>query len=426
MISLPACTCDAAKHFEKHTQLIRLMQFLMGLDDTYVSIRSNILTRDPLPSVKTAFSVVSGEESHRNFSSGASTVKPNASTFASKNFDNKKRFNNNNHNNKCSSNTSGNNSNNRGPNPNLKCSNCNKIGHTVDRCFKLVGYPLGYVKRNFNANTKSVTSNNAYADVYNTTDNSTSNTHVSLSNEQLARLMSLLNDNNVSSANANMAGKSLKWNFVNGSVKFNLNFKKYFNGNTNFIIGNISLGWIVDSGANQHMTVSSKFLINIIDISNLGLTVGHPNGTQATITKIGDLKINNNITLYDVLVVLEYIVSLLSIYKLARDSKMFVGFDDNHCYIQDLKEKGNVGIGNQCNGLYVFNVDNACKIVSSNCTATCFVSKYLWHQRLGHPSDQVLNVLKNSLNLDSHSTSDHFYDTCNKAKQTREPFPLSA
>ena len=74
----------------------------------------------------------------------------------------------------------------------------------------------------------------------------------------------------------------------------------------------------------------------------------------------------------------------------------------------------------------MFNVDNACKIVSSNCIATCFVSKYLWHQRLGHPSDQVLNVLKNSLNLDSHSTSDHFYDTCNKAKQTREPFPLSA
>ncbi|GJR07099.1 hypothetical protein Tco_1409647 [Tanacetum coccineum] len=40
------------------------------------------------------------------------------------------------------------------------------------------------------------------------------------------------------------------------------------------------LGWIVDSGANQHMTVSAKFLVNVVDISNLGLTVGHPNGTQ--------------------------------------------------------------------------------------------------------------------------------------------------
>nr|GEX95314.1 helitron helicase-like domain-containing protein [Tanacetum cinerariifolium] len=47
--------------------------------------------------------------------------------------------------------------------------------------------------------------------------------------------------------------------------------------------------------------------------------VGHPNGTQALITKIGDFKINNEVTLYDVLVVPEYTVSLLSIHKLSRD-----------------------------------------------------------------------------------------------------------
>ncbi|GJW71282.1 ribonuclease H-like domain-containing protein, partial [Tanacetum coccineum] len=49
----------------------------------------------------------------------------------------------------------------------------------------------------------------------------------------------------------------------------------------------------------------------------------------------------------------------------------------------------------------------------------------LWHQRLGHPADPVLDVLKSSLNLDSQTISEHLCDTCNKAKQTREPFPLS-
>nr|GEV19443.1 ribonuclease H-like domain-containing protein [Tanacetum cinerariifolium] len=49
----------------------------------------------------------------------------------------------------------------------------------------------------------------------------------------------------------------------------------------------------------------------------------------------------------------------------------------------------------------------------------------LWHQRLGHRADQVLNVLNKSLNLDSQSISDHLCDTCNKAKQTRENFSLS-
>ncbi|GKE70308.1 ribonuclease H-like domain-containing protein, partial [Tanacetum coccineum] len=155
--------------------------------ESYLTIRSNILTREPLPLVKAAFVVASGEESNRN----VTTV----------------RSNNNNNFNIGSSLKS--NSNNRGPNPNLKCTNCNKIGHTIDRCFELVGYPASYVKRNFNANTKPVSSNNASANVQsnNVSSNNaaTSNSPDSLSSEQLARLMSLLIDNDVSTANANMA-----------------------------------------------------------------------------------------------------------------------------------------------------------------------------------------------------------------------------
>ncbi|GKB91118.1 putative retrotransposon gag domain, retrotransposon copia-like protein [Tanacetum coccineum] len=66
IVSLLACTCEAAEHFEKHNQLIKLMQFLMGLYDNYLAIKSNILTREPLPLVNVAFAIVSGEESHRN------------------------------------------------------------------------------------------------------------------------------------------------------------------------------------------------------------------------------------------------------------------------------------------------------------------------------------------------------------------------
>ncbi|GKA57053.1 ribonuclease H-like domain-containing protein [Tanacetum coccineum] len=307
MISLPACTCEVAEHYEKHNQLIKLMQFLMGLDDNYLAIRSNILTREPLPLVKAAFAIVSGEESHRNITSNGAN-KPVATVFAAK-FVNKKKANNNNNYNK------GSNSNSRGPNPNLKYTNCNKIGHTVDRCFEIVGYPAGYVKKNFIPNSRPVISNNTTVDPQsnNVNSNATSKSPVSLSNEQLTRLMNLLNENGVFSTNANM------------------------------------------SGANQHMTVSAKNLINMVDISNLCLIVGLPSGTQALITKIRDLKLNNKITLYDVLVVPEYTVSLLSVHKLSRDNKLT-----------------------------------------------------LWHQRLGHPANPVLDVLKGSLTLDS---KDDVYDS---------------
>ncbi|GKE09605.1 ribonuclease H-like domain-containing protein [Tanacetum coccineum] len=140
------------------------MQFLMGLDDSYLAIRSNLLTRESLPSVKTAFSIISGEESHRNVTT-AVTTKPAATAFAAKTFDNKKKFNNNYKGSGSNSNFNSNN-NNRGPNPNLKCTNCNKTGHTVDRCFDLIGYLAGYVKRNSNSNSRPVTSNNVSTDVH--------------------------------------------------------------------------------------------------------------------------------------------------------------------------------------------------------------------------------------------------------------------
>nr|GEV27468.1 hypothetical protein [Tanacetum cinerariifolium] len=341
------------KKLEKHNQLIKLMQFLMGLDDSYLAIRSNILSRETLPLIKQAFAIISGEESHRNATS----------------------------------------------------------------------------YRNFNA--KPAVFNNASTDVFaknSGTDNKTSNSLVSLTSDQLSRLMNLLNDNGVSSANSSMGGnilKTIKGSFFNNSVKFNLNSKTFFNGNTNFLVGNISLGWITDSGANQHMTVSTKFLVNVIDVSNLGLTVGHPNENQALITKIRDLKINNKITLYDVLVVPEYTVSLLYVHKLARDSKLLVGFDEHNCYFHNLKGNKTMRTGRQCNGLYLFDIEKDCKIISNNCIATCYVSRSLWHQRLGHPADQVLSVLNKNLNLDSQSVSDHLCDICNKAKQSREPFSLS-
>ncbi|GKC48448.1 putative transcription factor interactor and regulator CCHC(Zn) family protein [Tanacetum coccineum] len=88
---LPSCTCDAQKAFKKHSDLIKLMQFLMGLDDIYQPIRSSLLTREPLPDVKTAFSLVSREESHRGSSSSTSGTKSqenNNNQRSSNNFNN--------------------------------------------------------------------------------------------------------------------------------------------------------------------------------------------------------------------------------------------------------------------------------------------------------------------------------------------------
>ncbi|GJS35937.1 hypothetical protein Tco_0534319 [Tanacetum coccineum] len=182
------------EYYNNLNSLWKQFDAMIILDKSYLEIRSNILARKHLPLIKAAFVVVSGEESHRNATSVEAT-KPVATTFVAKTFDNKRRSNNNNNFNRASSSKS--NSNNRGPNPNLKCTNCNKIAHIVDRCFELVGYHVGFIKRNFNANTRYVSSNNDSADVHSNNASSnnatTNNSPVSLSNEHLSSLMSLLN-----------------------------------------------------------------------------------------------------------------------------------------------------------------------------------------------------------------------------------------
>ncbi|XP_071699247.1 uncharacterized protein [Rutidosis leptorrhynchoides] len=58
MVEIP----DNSDELKAHHQMIKLIQFLMGLDDSYHSLRSNILTTEPLPSVKTAYSLISRED----------------------------------------------------------------------------------------------------------------------------------------------------------------------------------------------------------------------------------------------------------------------------------------------------------------------------------------------------------------------------
>lgn len=94
-----------------------------------------------------------------------------------------------------------------------------------------------------------------------------------------------------------------------------------------------SSNWIIDSGATQHMTSSISNLENVVDISDMNLIVNHPNGSKAIIKKIGNVKLTNNLILLDVLVVPDFNVDLLSVHKLVRDNKLFVGFDENKCYV---------------------------------------------------------------------------------------------
>nr|GEX74088.1 RNA-directed DNA polymerase, eukaryota, reverse transcriptase zinc-binding domain protein [Tanacetum cinerariifolium] len=85
LIELPRSNYRATRDFKKHNQLMKLMQFLMGLDDTYMQIRSSILSRKTFPDVRSAYAPISSEESH-GVASGSivgSSQRNQASAFGS-------------------------------------------------------------------------------------------------------------------------------------------------------------------------------------------------------------------------------------------------------------------------------------------------------------------------------------------------------
>ncbi|GJV19801.1 ribonuclease H-like domain-containing protein [Tanacetum coccineum] len=65
LVNLPDCICENSNKLKKHNQLLKLMQFLIRLDEIYAPIRSIILTTDPILDVKGAFATLSRDESHR-------------------------------------------------------------------------------------------------------------------------------------------------------------------------------------------------------------------------------------------------------------------------------------------------------------------------------------------------------------------------
>ncbi|GJZ49071.1 ribonuclease H-like domain-containing protein, partial [Tanacetum coccineum] len=199
------CNCDASKELGFHQQLMKLMQFLMGLDDCYQPVRSSLLTREPLPEVKDAYIVVSREESHRGVleSSGVTESKMNVTSFAAKSFN----INNSNNNNRrgynnSNNNTRGNLPSNRGPNPNLNCKHYGKISHTIDRCFELVSFPNGF-KRSSNSNIVKQ-GFNTNADFKQNEKTCSGNPSSGFTSEQMQKLLSLINET-PSSIHANMA-----------------------------------------------------------------------------------------------------------------------------------------------------------------------------------------------------------------------------
>ena len=147
--ALPCCTCGSCTCSinEKLTQYQlqdSVMQFLMGLNEIYSQVRGKILLMDPLPSINRVYSLTIQDESQGSIGHSIGAYIESIA-LATKSSAGTVRF----------GNTYGNNSGAKGNKNKGKerpvCSHCGVTGHTIEKSYKLHGYPPGYKPKGKNA-----------------------------------------------------------------------------------------------------------------------------------------------------------------------------------------------------------------------------------------------------------------------------------
>ncbi|XP_061351894.1 uncharacterized protein LOC133296862 [Gastrolobium bilobum] len=132
---IPACTCGASRLISASHQQDHALQFLMGLNDSFSSVRAQILLMEPLPQLSRIFSLVLQEEKQRQItcplpvlpdspllnsaSAVASSPIPGSAPMAAISSAPFRRS-------------------------RPQCTYCHNSGHTREKCFKLHGFPPGY------------------------------------------------------------------------------------------------------------------------------------------------------------------------------------------------------------------------------------------------------------------------------------------
>ncbi|XP_060673809.1 uncharacterized protein LOC132803959 [Ziziphus jujuba] len=118
----PTCHCGGIRGWALYQVQEYVLQFPMGLNESFSAVRAQILMLDPLPPIAKVFNLVIQEERQRTIGSIPPNPTESMAFLAATNVV-----------------TSS------GPKQNRPtCTHCGLQGHTVDKCYKLHGYPPGY------------------------------------------------------------------------------------------------------------------------------------------------------------------------------------------------------------------------------------------------------------------------------------------
>ncbi|KAK2361432.1 putative mitochondrial protein [Trifolium repens] len=374
------CVCEAMRSARRNHVLLHTVRFITGLNESFSTVKSQILLMEPLPPLNKVFSMVLQHERQNNLAPGDESL---ALVNAVKSGKQKQGS--------------------------RVCTFCGKDNHTVDNCFKKHGVPP-HLKKSSTANSAAIEGGQ---------NESIAVTPPSISQEQYDQLLHLLQVSNLSqgsaSASSNQVGSSNVLDHTSGLHK-----GKSCSSYNAYILGN----WILDSGASHHICISLSWFQSYIEITPINIKL--PNGNFAVAKYSGTVSFSPQFNIINVLYVPEFSVNLLAVSKLCHSLHCLIQFHDSQCLIQDQKSLRMIGSAREHEGLYYLNLtDRIAHVATIDGSHTPSIPQQaIWHFRLGHLSHSRMTRLHTKFPyviLDQNGVC----DICHLAKQKKLPYSSS-
>ena len=184
--------------------------------------------------------------------------------------------------------------------------------------------------------------------------------------------------------------------------------------------------WIVDSGALDHMTETTKVFSSCIPC-NSGWKIKIVDGSLSLVAGKGTVSFSDSLELNSVLYVPSLSCNLLSVRKLTKDLNCTAKFTPYCCEFQDLSSGRMIGKAWECDRLYDSEhlaVENGQAHVASSELGSFSSNDEImsWHFRLGHANFLCLKSLFLAL-VGNKNASDLQCEICQIEKSHKNTYP---
>jgi histone deacetylase 1/2 len=183
----------------------------------------------------------------------------------------------------------------------------------------------------------------------------------------------------------------------------------------------------MDTGATDHLTNDMERL-SVHERYHGRDQVQVAKGAGLSISHIGHSRLagpKHSLALRDILHVPNISKNMLSVYRIVCDNDVFVEFHRHFFCVKDKATKKILLQGRSRGGLYPIPFS---RVTSStrHASSSIKLSSRQWHQRLGHPSNNVVQTIVKTNNLLCSPTSDSSVcDACQHAKSHQLPYTHS-